>query len=355
MGISKFQIWTEACASSTDGSEAWLFVNGRHQVKVTVGLSLAKNDDKGDLPSFDEVKNALALITNQNGNDLKYLTEGNAGAYTEVYEPNHANFQSMLKSANFDYEVEYYLSCDVAKNPNLASEEVSVKLTYTSSFDTVIVNDLSANGSFPQKAFIKIHCIREKINELYITMDKADPQVEWSFSTDHQKNYVDCYRLRYKDTYFHMIKYTSTSIWKKYYNDAGINCVAYHMNQDGDESAKWQVSSFAYCPTLSTGLGEKTSGHLAFIYKTGDVNNGENWGSVKYKNVQQKAHEFVFLCLTTDVNHRDADTGQHLPEMQMVSYDQFGNETPTNVAFKFGGDRYHTVWPTINGEEPPVA
>ncbi|WP_054178253.1 hypothetical protein [Trabulsiella odontotermitis] len=66
------------------------------------------------------MKKALTVINNKDGGSLKYLVAGNAGAYCEVYEPNHTALQANLKAGNFDYVIEYFYFSNRTKNPNVA-------------------------------------------------------------------------------------------------------------------------------------------------------------------------------------------------------------------------------------------
>ncbi|SUG22986.1 Uncharacterised protein [Salmonella enterica subsp. arizonae] len=65
-GLSKIQIWAESCSSS-DGDEAFLFVNDNHQILITVGVSLALYETSKAGPTLEEVKSAISLIDNSDG------------------------------------------------------------------------------------------------------------------------------------------------------------------------------------------------------------------------------------------------------------------------------------------------
>ncbi|KFC07447.1 hypothetical protein GTGU_01831 [Trabulsiella guamensis ATCC 49490] len=351
-GISKFQIWTEACASSTDGSEAWLFVNGRHQIKVTVGLTLALKIGTTELPSVDEVKNALTLINNKDGGNFKYLVEGSAGTYCKIYEPSHSSLQANLKENNFHYVFEHYFSSNTSKNPNIASEEISVKLTYTDSDGKLWVNDMSANGDFYQKGFVKVHCLSAKNNKHKLVKNTSQPYYNiFDFSSwNHEDPYVDVYRMTIEDTYFLIQDFSlSPQSWRK--KQKGITCLGLDMYQS--DGPKWQNTTQCFCPTLDHGLGEKWYSVDAYVYKWPDQNDGSYYGNFRIEGYTQKAHEIVFFCTTIDYDQRNSNHCVQRPTARFITHDQFGNESTVDVAIKWGEGCYNMVWPTLDGRIPP--
>ncbi|WP_124966083.1 hypothetical protein [Trabulsiella odontotermitis] len=351
-GVSKFQIWTEPCASSTDGSEAWLFVNGRHQIKVTVGISLGLNYDGTELPSVDEVKNALTLVSNKDGGSIKYLVAGNAGSYCEVYEPNHSALQANLKANNFQYTFEYYFSSNTAKNPNIASEEISAKLTYTDKYGNVISNDMSANSDYYQKGYIKVHCLSQRTNKHKIVKNTSQPyyNVFDNSSWGHEDPFVDVYRMTIEDSYFNIQDFSLTpQSWRK--TQKGITCLALDMYQS--DGPKWQNTTQCFCPTLDYGLGEKWYSVDAYVYQWPDPKDGSYYGNFRIEGYTQKAHEIVFFCTTIDFDDRDSNHRVQRPTAHFITHDQFGNETTVDVAINYGEPCWHMVWPTLDGNVPP--
>lgn len=351
-GISKFQLWTEACASSTDGSEAWLFVNGRHQIKVTVGLSLSLYDGTTELPSWDEVKKALTLVNNKDGGSLKYLVSGGAGSYCHVYEPNHTSLQASMKKNNFGYTFEYYYSSNTSKNPNIASEEISAKLTYTDRNGKRIDNDMSANGDYYQKGFIKVHCLSTRSNKHKLLQNNSQPSYNvFNFlGYKYEDPFVNVYRMTIDDAYFKIYDFSLTpQSWRK--TKTGITCLALDMYQS--DGPKWQNTTQCFCPTLDYGLGEKWYSVDAYVYKWPDVNDSSYYGNFRIEGYTQKANEIVFFCTTVDFNERNSNHRTQRPTAHFITHDQFGNETTVDVAIKWGGPCYNMVWPTLDGNVPP--
>ncbi|ECO2450627.1 hypothetical protein FY203_22140, partial [Salmonella enterica] len=158
-GLSKIQIWAESCSSS-DGDEAFLFVNDNHQILITVGVSLALYETSKAGPTLEEVKSAISLIDNSDGDALKFLVEGDAGDYISVYDPSHVNAQK-INNSNFQYQFKYYLSSNKTINPNVSSEEVSAKISYKNS-DGSFIYDMSSQGDYSIKDYVKVTMFAEK-------------------------------------------------------------------------------------------------------------------------------------------------------------------------------------------------
>ncbi|SUG13265.1 Uncharacterised protein [Salmonella enterica subsp. arizonae] len=56
------------------GDEAFLFVNDNHQILITVGVSLALYETSKAGPTLEEVKSAISLIDNSDGDALKIFS-----------------------------------------------------------------------------------------------------------------------------------------------------------------------------------------------------------------------------------------------------------------------------------------
>jgi len=127
-GVSSVQIWTD----NPDMTQAYLFANGNHQVKLTIGVSLSLS---GEGPTYEEVKTALSLIDFETGAGISHLKTGDKGEYAYVYQPNEVSSVKVLDTdasgtGAYQYEVDYYLSSDSTINENYASEKVALLLTY---------------------------------------------------------------------------------------------------------------------------------------------------------------------------------------------------------------------------------
>ena len=346
-GISKFQIWAESSFSSTDGTETYLFVNGCHQVKVTVGLSLALDNVNEPGPTLDEVKQALQLINNQNGGNITRLLPGNKGAYTQVYDPNHSTYQSVLKASNFQYEVEFWFSSNVNINPGKASEEVSVKLTYTDTTGEVIVNDLSANGDYYQKGFVKVHCMPAKDNSSIFEIAKDPGRAAMDVGIcgwEYSNLYGRIHRLRMKDSYFYINDYTiSSNTWMK--TKAGSYCLAMKTDQSS-RGPKWQYNTHVYFPTHYLGMGKTTFNYTTHQYKNTDLNDDSYYSFVQFPQYTQDDHELVFVSTTMTIDHRDSTFSSHCLDLASFSiHDQFGNQNTVYLDFH---------WPETEFLQPEI-
>lgn len=139
-GVSSAQIWTD----NPDMTQAYLFANGNHQVKLTVGLSFTLSNATQPGPTEDEVKAALTLIDYETAAELSHLKIGEKGGYAYVYQPNSPTAIKSLPVRDasnlgaYQYELDYYLSSDSTFNSNYASEKVALLLTYTGSTGTEI-------------------------------------------------------------------------------------------------------------------------------------------------------------------------------------------------------------------------
>lgn len=348
LGISKFQIWAESSFSSTDGSETYLFVNGRHQVKVTVGISLALDEYNPVGPTSDEVKKALKLINNQNGGNITRLTQGNKGVYVQAYDPNHSTYQSVLKSSNFQYEFEFWLSSNTSINPAKASEEISASLSYTDSHGKLIVNDLSTNGDYYQKAFVKVHCMPAKDNSSIIELakDSGRPAMNVaSCSWEYDYVFGRIHRLRMKDSYFYINDYDFTSnTWRK--SAAGSYCLAMKTDQS-HINPKWQYNTHVYFPTHYLGMGKTSFNYTGHQYKNTNLDDSSFYSIVQFPAFTQDAHELVFASTTVRIVKRDSTFASHCMDLAGFSvHDQFGNQNTVYLSFEFLEDEF--LQPSIN-------
>ncbi|WP_312229317.1 hypothetical protein [Pseudescherichia sp.] len=126
-GVSTAYIWTD----NPDMTQAYLFANGNHQVKVTVGVSF---NLQGEGPTEDEVKAALSLLNYNTGTGISHLQSVEQGEYLSVYLPNMPEQPKAMADSSgkaYQYEFDYYLSSNSDINPNFSSEQVAVLISYT--------------------------------------------------------------------------------------------------------------------------------------------------------------------------------------------------------------------------------
>ncbi|ECO5909754.1 hypothetical protein FYD77_14270 [Salmonella enterica] len=342
-GLSKIQIWAESCSSS-DGDEAFLFVNDNHQILITVGVSLALYETSKAGPTLEEVKSAISLIDNSDGDALKFLVEGDAGDYISVYDPSHVNAQK-INNSNFQYQFKYYLSSNKTINPNVSSEEVSAKISYKNSDDSFIY-DMSSQGDYSIKDYVKVTMFAEKeyglkgSGKTTVTLEKDSVSPHHVFS-DYKGYKLDdatlyLYHLTIADSYFHIVDLNYGPQQGVY---GSIQNLAYGYDQS--QAPMWMYTASVFCPAFIHGLGEKT---ISDVYKY-DIGNVDTI-CVRY-DYNQRPHEIALLAAQVDINRHDAITGHSPLTGGLTLHDQFGNKIIIDLHYKYVDD--HKLIPVLNG------
>lgn len=341
-GISKFQIWAES-SSSSEGDEAFLFVNGNHQVQITVGLSLSLWDTATAGPTQEEVKSALTLVNNNDGGSLNHLVTGSKGNYVSVYDPSHVD-ATRVTETDFQYEINYYLSSNTTINPNIASEEVSVKITYTNS-DGTFITDMSQQGEGSVKDYVKVTCHTEKKyglsgsnkTEIILSEDTNSPEHTFKQSCDYKTDDATLwlYRLVINDSYFKIVDVNYGENQKTYQN---IQTLAYGYDQSS--AAMWMYTTSVFCPTFLYGVGEKNISDT-YQYNVGNIDSIY----VQYKCTQHN-NEIILLAAEIDINRHDAITGHSDSKGGLNLHDQFGNKIKVAFNYDYIGD--HKLVPHLD-------
>ncbi|HCL5073664.1 TPA: hypothetical protein N2F43_002957 [Salmonella enterica] len=341
-GISKFQIWAEP-SSSSEGDETFLFVNGNHQVQITVGLSLALWDTAATGPTLEEVKSALTLVNNNDGGSLNHLVTGSKGNYVSIYDPSHVN-ATQVAETDFQYEVNYYLSSNTTINANIVSEEVSVKIAYTNS-DGTFITDMSQQGEYSVKDYVKVTCYAEKkyglsgSNKTEIILSEDDNSPEHSFhqSSDYKTDDSSLwlYRLVISDSYFKIVDINYGENQKIYGN---IQTLAYGYDQSS--AAMWMYTASVFCPTLLYGVGQKNISDT-YQYSVGSVDTIY----VQYECVQHN-NEIILLAAEIDIKRSDSITGHSSSKGGLNFHDQFGNEIKVTFNYDYVDD--HKLIPHLD-------
>jgi len=129
--INEIKIWSDY----SDSTQAHLFVNGRHQVLLNVGITFELIDATLPGPDSDEVLSVLQLINNTDSGSLKYLAEVDKGQYDAVFDPSlQSTAGDSTDSSNglYDYTYSFYVQSDSSINKGGWSESVALRLDYIS-------------------------------------------------------------------------------------------------------------------------------------------------------------------------------------------------------------------------------
>ena len=218
-GVSAAKIWTD----NPDMTQAYLFANGNHQVKLTVAISFVLSNTTESGPTEDEVKAAITLIDYQTSAGLSHLKTGDKGTYAAVYQPNSPVAIKAVEDSNtgaYQYEFDYYISSDSTINASYMSEEVALLISYTGS-DGKPVSYSTASGSKSQSS-VKVTVEPPKkygtsvSNLMPIIFDTIDDQFHveptWGkqYISQTSTPTASTYAVRIDDSYFR-ISYFKTS------------------------------------------------------------------------------------------------------------------------------------------------
>ncbi|EML8490113.1 hypothetical protein WAB73_003345 [Salmonella enterica subsp. enterica] len=348
-GVSKFNIWTES-NSSSEGDEAFLYVNGLHQVKVTVGLTFSLVDPSASGPTDDEVRSALTLIDNNDGGALKHLVEGDKGSYTTIYDPNHVTVAPGIKDSDYQYEIDYYLSSNSTVNADNASEEVSVKLIYTDASGYDYDDDMSEQGQYYEKDNVKVTCYAPK---KYTTSDFSLKR-ETVSATWHQtasSSWTDydtyLYRFRMSCDYYLLENMNLDNPSSTVFGSTGDFCLGFKTEKTS--ALKWDSVSDCYGTTDVYGMGEKS--YTAKLYDDQNFSDGYSQFSVydgyHTVNINQGENEYIFVS-TYVTEEQSIGSYHYTGSRSFNAYDQFGNYIEVTILIDSDDNR---VIPSVSNIE----
>ena len=216
LGVNSAKIWTD----NPDMAQAYLFANGNHQVKLTVGISFVLDDSSQAGPTEDEVKAALSVIDFDTGASLSHLKTGDKGDYSYVYLPNMPMAIQAVEASDaggYQYQFDYYLSSDSTINANYASEKVALFLSYTDVNGNKIEYN-TASGSKSQ-SYVSITVYPPKkygtsgSPSTPIIIVLKDDQIPYRYDYPHRIDdlAVTAWNLRIDDSYFRIVKFQAAS------------------------------------------------------------------------------------------------------------------------------------------------
>ena len=341
-GVSSAQIWTD----NPDMTQAWLFANGSHQVKLTIGISFNLTDKTQPGPTQDEVSAALTLINYKSGAGISYLKAGAAGDYLASYLPNTAPTVKQAAAADtghFQYEILYYLSSDSTINPSYMSESVALLLTYTNKDGQEIEYSTASNSKSQSYVAVTVYPPKQygisnsNSNSTPITItlidDKPDQKVvnKSQYVEEISECDVKIFRLNIDDSYFRIISFEGS--------DELLTGNPFNINGSSELVKNQPYSEF------------KITEH--YICKDNLVNQGSNSYSTQFNfnyndsgtllftdqvTVFQQPNEIIFFHVWAHIYADNENYSNHSGSLSFYAYDQFGNKmdievTATNDGF----------------------
>lgn len=338
-GVSSAQIWTD----NPDMTQAYLFANGNHQVKLTIGISLTLNEAAQPGPTEDEVKTALSLINFETGAGLSFLKTGNKGGYAYVYQPNTPekvkSIEATSDSSAYQYEFDYYLSSDSTINANYASEIVALMLSYTDASGNKI-EYYTASGSKSQSYVAitiyppKKYGIADSASTPVIISKKDDKLTYTNTSGEIPSNEtVSAWSLKIDNGYFRIVSLkSSTSVrspnpFTRHATDVSKSGAGYYPI--------WRTYE-AFLPSENRVNQGSTSydTNLSITYSDYDY----TYLTLTAK-VYQEPNEIIFIHFSGDIDDSGSSSGfiNDIGTASLCVVDQFGNESNIVVSESSSG------------------
>jgi len=324
-GVSAAKIWID----NPDTTQAYLFANGNHQVKLTVGISfvpVTASDPSG--PTEDEVKAVLTLIDYQTGAGLSHLKDGNKGEYTYIYQPNlPAEVKSIAASDSivYQYEFDYYISSDSTINKDYASEQVALLISPPN------IVPYSTDSSSKSQSYVAVTVYPPK---KYGMSDSNMTPIRLLLKDDNPKSQVTSYdpntysvnldttvckihSLRIDDAYFRLLSISDQ-------NDVTSDYCYYRDGTYENVDAASTQGYFMHDSYLPIG-NKLNQGHISFsahLYVNLDSN--ENIFSFTV-NVNQEPNEIIVVSYSGHAEFINGDFENKHDTLSFTSLDQFGN------------------------------
>jgi len=335
-GVSAAQIWTD----NPNMTQAYLFANGNHQVKMTIGLTLTLSNSSQPGPTDDEVKAALSLIDFETGADISYLKIGDKGQYGYVYQPNmpmeikDLPVSSASNPGAYQYELDYYLSSDETVNASYASETVALLLSYID-VNGKKIDYQTGSGSrsqssvavtvYPPKKYgmpdsamtaVVFNTLNDKPNYTTETSSFIDTFIVHS---------VQVYGLAIDDSYFRFIGYQSPNTRL---SPAQFRQIIESDYSAGDTPGYKLSQGFLLEDNDVKSMGRSYSANVAVMDK--DPDTGEPNGEIACLDVTvyQQVGQIIFINFDVDVswyNNYGDTLFKESASAKLTAFDQFGN------------------------------
>ena len=338
-GVSIAYIWTD----NPDMTQAYLFANGNHQVKVTVGVSF---NLQGEGPTEEEVKAAIFLLDYNTGAGISHLKSVGQGEYLSVYLPTMPEQPKAIADSNgkaYQYEFDFYLSSDSSINPNFSSENVAVLVSYTNADGNVEYS--TASGSswqsyvavtvYPPKKYGMSDSGRTPVS---FDVKNSDFQIDFEVVSGWLNHAYEpsatLYNLRIDDSYFRFSKFmvTNTPLAPQAF-------LQHNIKDDEENDSYWYTVSQSFLPQENSLYSSNVEYHAEMMLRSED-----GWDLIKYTaKFDQGGGEILFAQIKQQVVYVKDDKGPGPisnagGQATLTAYDQFGNPVNIVVQSDGGGD-----------------
>ena len=333
-GVSSAKIWTD----NPDMTQAYLFANGNHQVKLTAAVSFTLTDATQSGPTEDEVKTALSLIDFETGAGISRLNTGDKGQYSYVYLPSMPTVIKAIEASDvgsYQYEFDYYVSSDDTINASYASEKVALFLSYTSASGSKVEYN-TASGSKSQ-SYVAVTVYPPKKYDVAgssstpVIIHVKDDRLEYSNVVNSgtvSNESVASWSLRIDDGYFRIKSLQSS--------DAQDSLpFARHA-----ETASGYENGWSMAETFFPSENEVDNGRASYsAYLSITYDDPDDYFFHVNATVHQEANEIIFIYFKADYSNpknegfREKEDGT----ASLTAFDQFGNKFSATVSKTSGG------------------
>lgn len=341
-GVSTAYIWTD----NPDMTQAYLFANGNHQVKVTVGVSF---NLQGEGPTEDEVKAAISLLNYNTGAEISHLKPVGQGEYLSVYLPNMPEQPKAMADSSgkaYQYEFDYYLSSDSDINSGFSSEQVAVLISYTnadgkSEYSTASDSSRQsyvAVAVYPPKKYGMLNSGMTPVS-LEVKNDNFQVTIETisSYLNHFYEPTAKLYNLRIDDSYFRLIKFIASN------TPLIPSAFMQHIVNDNTDKTDKDAHDYTVSHSFLPQENPVYSDYIDYQSKLKLVN-ADGVDLIDYTaNFEQGGGEVLFAQITQRLDyHVNSDSIGPMSnaggQATLTAYDQFGNPVNIVVQGDGGGD-----------------
>lgn len=335
--IKNIKIWT----NYSDSTQGHLFINGKHQLLLNVGISFNLKSGTTAGPTQQEVSSALSLINNQDSGPLKYLTLSDKGKFIAIYDPSLAlsaadGDAASAEAGTYDYQLTYYVYSPMSMNAEAHAEGVALKLDYTDTSGNRVVQETSATGNYNTKTCVYVTCYPAKLygmkeeNRTNITYSsKAVAEADYWDYSGHFNHSGDTFNVIWfyiDDPYFQLFYFDGCSDPNE--NDAHNPYYIYKA----ESKPKWDIVYNAFFPNVKCGAFD----YGVQIVLRSDMDDSHTTLLTEHIEVHQQQNQITFLGAHTSVESLNHATDMS-NRVRIQAYDQFGNSTYI-VAYSNGAD-----------------
>jgi len=332
-------------------AQAYLFANGNHQVKVTVGVGF---NLQGEGPTEEEVKAAISLLDYNTGAEISHLKSVGQGEYLSVYLPTMPEQPKAIADSNgkaYQYEFDFYLSSDSSINPNFSSENVAVLVSYTNADGNVEYS--TASGSswqsyvavtvYPPK---KYGMFNSGMTPVSFEVKNSDFQIDFEVVSGWLNHAYEpsatLYNLRIDDSYFRFSKFmvTNTPLAPQAF-------LQHNIEDDEENDSYWYTVSQSFLPQENSLYSSNVKYQAEMMLRSED-----GWDLIKYTaNFDQGGGEILFAQIKQQLVYVKDDNGPGPisnagGQATFTAYDQFGN--PVNIVVQGEGDDANLKLESVN-------